>query len=106
MTPTRKMTRRSFLGRVAGGVVGGAALMAVTTTEAQAFQCTDNDLGRYADPVGRGRCRRRRPSNSCTDRDTGRYADPVGRGRRCRRRSCTDNDVGRYSDPIGRGRHC
>lgn len=105
MTPTRKMTRRSFLGRVAGGVAGGAALMAFSTTEAEAFQCTDSDTGRNADRAGRGR-RCRRPANNCTDRDTGRYADPVGRGRRCRRRSCTDSDTGRNSDPVGRGRRC
>ena len=95
--------------------MGGAAIGAVAiiggATPAEA-QFTDNDLGRYADPVGRGR--RGRPYTGVSDRDP---YDPYGRGRSYRRnrgrqrqrqrRSCTDRDYGpNYIDPVGRGRHC
>lgn len=102
MKPTRKLTRRSFLGRVAGGVVGGAALLATSAQEAEALQVTDRDTGRNSDPVGRG-------YTGYSDSDSGRNADRVNHGRRGRRRSggiqgCTDNDRGANSDPAGRGR--
>ena len=112
MKPTRKLTRRSFLGVVAGGVaaVGAVGLLASDEAEAQTG-CTDSDTGSYADRPDNGRrCghRRRRVYRSgCTDRDTGRYADPAGNGRcRSRRRSCTDSDTGSNADPAGRGRRC
>lgn len=123
MKPTRKLTRRSFLGRVAGGVVGGAALMTTGIPEAEALQVTDRDTGSGSDPAGRGytgysdndsgagsdrpnhgRRGRRGNNNStraCTDRDTGRGSDPVGRGSGTGR---TDNDSGRNSDRPGCGR--
>ena len=83
------------MGRVAGGIAGGAALTVLGTEPALA-QVTDRDTGRYADPIGRGRGRRR---SGCTDTDGGRYADPAGDGRCRRRTGCTDNDGGRYADP-------
>jgi hypothetical protein len=105
MKPTKKLSRRSFLGRVAGGAIaGGAALTILGETPAYA-QVTDTDTGRYADPVGRGRGRR---GSGVTDSDTGRYADPAGNGRGRRRRctGLTDADRGSWADPAdcGRGR--
>src|SRR6218665_4199862 len=102
MNTTTKLSRRSFLGRVAGGAIaGGAALTILGESPAEA-QVTDSDTGRYADPVGRGRGRR---YSGCTDSDTGRYADPGGNGRCTNRRTgCTDSDSGRYADPGGNGR--
>lgn len=103
MKPTRKLTRRSFLGRVAGGVVGGAALLATGAQEAEALQATDRDTGSNSDPVGRG-------YTGYSDSDSGRNSDRVNHGRRGRRggggnaSGCTDNDRGNNSDPAGRGR--
>jgi len=103
MKPTRKLTRRSFLGRVAGGVVGGAALLATGTQEAEALQVSDRDSGSNADPAGRG-------YTGYSDSDTGRGSDRVNHGRRGRRggrrgiQGCTDNDRGSNADPGGRGR--
>ena len=95
MKSTRKLSRRSFLGRVIGGAVaGGGALVALSgTAEAQV---TDNDTGSNSDPAGRGR--------GVTDNDSGTNSDPPGRGRGARRVSCSDNDSGTNSDPAGRGR--
>lgn len=135
MRPTRKISRRSFLGRVAGGaVVGGGALVALATG-AQA-QITDSDTGAYADPAGRGRGRRTGITDSDPSDPVGRGrgrrtgitdsdpSDPAGNGRGRRntgitdrdpsdpvgngrgRRSCSDSDGGAYADPIGRGRRC
>ena len=134
MTPTRKLSRRSFLATVAGTVAAAGAITIVAADPAEAFQtdsdsgpnsdppgggrgkggrrggsgCTDSDTGRYSDPAGNGRCRRRVNRSGCTDSDSGRYSDPAGNGRcrRRQRRSCTDSDSGRYSDPAGRGRRC
>ena len=101
MKPTRRLSRRSFLGRVAGGAVAAGAAMTVLTGPAEAQGCSDSDSGRYGDPAGRGR----RCGRSCTDSDTGRNSDGVGRGRRCGQRpSITDGDSGGNSDPAGRGR--
>lgn len=113
MKPTRKISRRSFMGRVAGGaLVGGAALTALTTRASA--QITDSDTGTYADPAGRGRGRRsgitdRDPTDApgrgrgtgITDRDP---SDPPGRGRGTSRTGITDGDVGRVADPVGNGR--
>ena len=103
MKPTRKLTRRSFLGRVAGGVVAGAAILATGAEEAEALQVTDRDTGRGSDPPGRG-------YTGYSDSDSGRGSDRVNHGRRGRRRGgnrvrgCTDNDRGSNSDPAGNGR--
>lgn len=101
MRPTRKVSRRSFLGSVAGGVFGGGALTLIAG-RAQAFQVTDRDTGVNADPVGRGR-----GGTGITDSDSGVGADPAGRGRGNRlppNTGITDSDTGAVRDPAGRGR--
>jgi len=113
----RKISRRSFLGRVAGGaaVVGGAFEL---MTGPAVAQVTDSDTGSNADPAGRGRGRTgvtdRDPGDAVgngrggrsgvTDNDTGSNADPAGNGRG--RRACSDSDSGTNADPVGRGRRC
>lgn len=98
MKPTRKLSRRSFLTRVAGGaIVGGGALMVLGGT-ASAYQVTDSDSGATSDPPGRGRRTRIR---GCTDADSGSNSDPAGNGRGSR---TTDSDSGPNSDPPNCGR--
>jgi hypothetical protein len=118
----RKVSRRSFLGRVLGGAVIGtvAVIGGATPAEAQTDSDPYDPVGggrgyrrRYRsgitdrdpyDPVGGGRGRRRRRRRGwtgITDRDP---SDPVGNGRgRRRRRICTDRDP---YDPVNRGRWC
>lgn len=112
MKPTRKLNRRSFMARVAGGVAAVGALGLVATDEAGAVQsgCTDSDSGPNSDSPGYGRsCGGRR--TGCTDSDSGPNSDPPGGGH-CRSRpvrartGCTDRDGGRYADGVGYGRHC
>ena len=80
-----KLSRRSFLGRVVGGaVVGGGAIVALTSS-AKA-QVTDSDPG---DPANR---------TGLTDQDP---SDPAGNGRG---NGVTDNDQGTNSDPARCGR--
>lgn len=99
MKVTRKLSRRSFLGRVAGGaVLGGGALM-LTGQTARAMQTTDADTGANADPPSRGRGTRRIPR--CTDGDTGANADPANNGRGNR---VTDSDTGANADQPSCGR--
>jgi hypothetical protein len=97
MKPTRKLSRRSFLTRVAGGaIVGGGAMIALSgSAHAQA---TDGDSGANADPAGRGRGGAGNRIRGCTDADSGANADPpsAGRGNRT-----TDGDP---SDPARCGR--
>ena len=78
MKPTRKLSRRSFLGRVAGGAIAGGAALTILGGEAQAQGCSDSDSGPNGDPGGSGR--RCGSGSGCTDSDTGQYADGVGRG--------------------------
>ena len=132
MTPRRKLSRRSFLTKVAGGsVLAGGALFFVAG-RAEAFQCSDSDPSpsRGGDPSGRGRyCGRSGARTGCSDNDNGRGSDPAAYGRRCaqatghtdndptdptnggrgysaRERNCTDSDSGSNSDNAGQGRHC
>lgn len=107
----RSMGRRSSIAAVGAAVLGAAAVVGITPSEAEA-QCTDRDP---SDAPGRGRgcgsgCTDRDPNDragygrrcgggGCSDRDPN---DPVGRGRYCGR-SCSDSDP---NDPVGRGRHC
>jgi hypothetical protein len=79
MKPTRKLSRRSFLTRVAGGAIVGGGAMVALASGAQAFQVTDADTGATADPANRGRGRT--PIRGCTDADSGARADPQGNGR-------------------------
>src|SRR3712207_6429495 len=88
MKPTRRISRRSFLGRVAGGAVAAGGAFAVLIDQARA-QVTDSDPH---DAVGNGR------GTGITDGDP---SDPGGNGRGT---GVTDGDRGRYADPAGRGR--
>ncbi len=92
MKPTRRLSRRSFIGRVAGGaIVGGAALTVLGASTASA-QVTDHDP---TDSPGHGR-------GNITDGDSGARADQAGHGRGPRRRSCSDQDSG---DSAGHASH-
>ena len=75
MKSTRKLSRRSFLTRVAGGAIVGGGAMIALTGGAQAFQTTDSDSGATADRPGNGR------GNRQTDSDSSDRAN-CGRGRR------------------------
>ena len=50
MKVTRKLTRRSFLGRVAGGAVLGGGALVLMGGSAEALQITDSDSGPIAIP--------------------------------------------------------
>jgi hypothetical protein len=99
MNPIRKISRRSFLGRIGAGTVGAGALM--TLTGCATFGYSDSDP---YDPIGggyggdgyggrggrsdrggggrgRGRGGRGRGGGGYTDNDRGPNADPAGRGR-------------------------
>lgn len=122
MKPMRKLNRRSFLERVAGGVVVVGGGLALLGSDARAWQLTDHDptdpvnqgrgggtgitdsdSGPGADVAGRGRGGPPRPgSTGVTDSDSGPNADAVGRGRGGT--GITDSDSGPYADPRGRGR--
>jgi len=96
----RKLTRRSFLGRVAGGVFAGGALASLAP-EAIAHPYSDSDP---SDGVGRGR-RMSRGSGGVwphSDTDVGRNSDPVGRAGRLGHYS--DTDTGAEGDPSSHGR--
>lgn len=96
MKTDRKLSRRSFLGRVAGGTVAGGAFLALAS-QAEALQVSDSDSGPNSDPAGRGR-------TGVTDSDSGPNADAPGRGRSRSSRPCTDRDSGPNADQAGRGR--
>ncbi len=97
MKPTRKVSRRSFMGTVAGGLAGSGAL-AIKSGTANA-QVTDSDSGPNSDQAGRGR------GNGVTDSDSGPNSDQAGAGRGNRRRGgVTDSDSGPNSDQAGSGR--
>ncbi|MEA3012629.1 MAG: hypothetical protein QOD42_1174 [Sphingomonadales bacterium] len=104
MKTTRRVSRRSFLVRVAGGTLIGGAALAVLGGAAGAAQINDND---GADPRGRGR-------GALTDADSGPRADRPGSGRGPRRTTCpaahgqgrgvNDGDNGANADAPGCGR--
>lgn len=106
MKMTRKLSRRSFLGTVAGGALAGGGALIVMSGTAGAVQRTDNDTGPRADPPGRGTRTGRTdadPSDqpgrgTVTGRTDGDPSDRPQRGRRC-----SDSDSG---DPAGGGRRC
>ena len=89
MKPTRKISRRSFLGRVAGGAIAGGAALTVLGETAHA-QVSDRDP---SDAPGRG-------YTGVTDNDSGSNADRANHGRG-RQSGITDHDPG---DPPGNGR--
>ena len=99
MKAERKLSRRSFLTRVAGGAVVGGGALVVLAGSAEALQVTDSDTGPNADPPGRGRGSNR--IRGCTDNDQGSNSDPAGNGRGNR---TTDADTGANSDPANCGR--
>ena len=76
MAKKGKLSRRSFLTRVAGAAIGTGAIGAVSGCATSGY--TDSDP---YDPVGGGRGGY--GTTGITDSDTGRYADPVGNGRHC-----------------------
>ena len=106
MKTIRRLSRRSFLGTVAGGAaLAGGAMVALSGT-AGAVQSSDNDSGPRSDPPGGG-TRTGRTDQDSSDRPgrgtaTGLNdsdpSDPPNRGR-----GCSDNDPG---DPPRRGRRC
>lgn len=97
MKTNRKLSRRSFIGRVVGGAVAGGGALVVLSGSAEAFQVTDSDSGANSDPAGRGR-------TGVTDSDSGPNSDRPGHGRSRSARPCTDSDSGPNSDQPGRGR--
>ncbi len=99
MKTTRRLSRRSFLTRVAGGAVAGGGALVMLGGTAQALQVTDADAAPNADPPNRGRGNVR--ISGCTDRDQGSNSDPAGNGRGNR---VTDRDTGPNSDPANCGR--
>ena len=118
MTPTRRLNRRSFLSRVAGGALaGGAFALCGGAARAQTGPytgVTDTDSGSYADNAGHGRGpggnRNGQPAQpqsgytGYSDSDSGANADPSGGGRRGRtptRTGATDSDP---TDSYGNGR--
>jgi hypothetical protein len=94
MKSNRKLSRRSFLTRVAGGAVVAGGAMVALTGSAEALQVTDSDQGPNADPPGRGRGGNH--IRGCTDADQGPNADQAGSGRGNRR---SDSDSGPNADP-------
>ena len=100
MKSSRKLSRRSFLTRVAGGAVAAGGAMVMMSGTAQA-QVTDADTGPHADGAGNGRGNNH--IRGCTDSDSGRNADGAGNGRGNR---TSDSDSGANGDPAncGRGR--
>jgi hypothetical protein len=96
MKTDRKLSRRSFLGRVVGGTVAGGAFVALAS-RAEALQVSDSDSGPNSDPPGRGR-------TGVTDSDSGPNSDRPNHGRSRSGRPCTDSDTGPNADRAGSGR--
>src|SRR5206468_6114706 len=84
MKVTRKLSRRSFLGRVAGGAIAGGAALTVLGGRAEAIQVSDSDSGPNADQPGHGR-------TGVTDSDSGPNSDRPGHGRGRGRTGLTDS---------------
>ena len=74
MKPIRKISRRSFLGRVGGGVVGAGSFLALTGCVSYPYGYSDADP--YDPAGGGGGGWGRRPPRGCTDNDRGHGADP------------------------------
>jgi hypothetical protein len=120
MKASRRLSRRSFVTSVLGGVVaGGATALIVGSARAQNIRytgVTDSDTGEHADRPGYGTGVR----SQYTDSDTGPNADaqfhghgPNGQGTTSgtgsygeRASGCSDTDGGPGADPSGRGRSC
>ena len=114
MAKKGKLSRRSFLGRVAGGVALTGAGAAFAGAAIQSYSGrSDADAGNTADTAGYGRTGRTDsdPNDSAnygaartglTDNDSGPCGDEANYGRG--ETGMTDNDQGSCSDPVGRGR--
>ena len=120
MRASRTLNRRSFVAKVAGGMIatGGAAALIVGPAHAQNYSgVTDCDSGNGADRPGYGTGNR----NQYTDRDTGPNSDPRCHGRGPNQQeggtsgygrygesasNCSDSDSGPGADPGGRGVRC
>ena len=122
MNTARRLNRRSFVARVAGGMVltGGAVALVAGPARGQNYSgVTDCDSGGGADRPGYGTGNR----NQYSDRDTGPNSDPRCHGRGPNRQEgstsgygqygiegqasgCSDTDGGPGADPGGRGRRC
>ncbi len=99
MHTSRKLSRRSFLASVAGGIVAGGAAAAAGAQTAKRCPLNDSDSGTNSD----------RATRAATDTDSGANADPPCRRRRTPRvsqRRCSDTDRGRNADPAYAGRRC
>ncbi len=105
MSEKKKLNRRSFMARIAGGVAiaGGATALVTGKAEAQNYTGrTDNDSGSNADRGGYGR-------TGLTDSDSGNGADRAGYGLGGNtggrgRTGLTDSDSGGNADNAGNGR--
>jgi hypothetical protein len=73
MKPIHKISRRSFLGRVAGGAVGAGSFLALTGCTTLGYSDSDP-----YDPIGGGGGGGRFGRGGYSDADTGSYADPAG----------------------------
>ena len=122
MKTSRRCNRRSFMTKVAGGMLatGGAAILVAGPASAQNYSgVTDCDSGNGSDRPGYGTGNR----NQYTDSDTGPNSDPrchghgpdrtegstsgYGRyGYDNRASGCSDSDSGAGADPGGRGIRC
>lgn len=99
-----RMSRRSMLGIVGGGLAIGATGVVVGrqahAQEPSQLNVSDSDTGGGSDPANRGR-------TNHTDRDSrggpDGSGDPDGYGV-CRQRGHNDADSGNNSDPSGQGR--
>ena len=110
MKVARKLTRRGFLQRVAGGLAIGAPLLLAGCSRAGAGQVTDQDSGAQSDPPGHGR------GQGFTDRDEAPINDPPLRGRGYGSDSdpsdpslngrCSDRDAGPNADPQNGSARC
>jgi len=115
MAKKTKLSRRSFLGRVAGAVTAtGAAGIVTGCATPGGTGYTDRDYGRYADRAGNGRGpnaprtgtpQQSQPQGGRTDWDPQDRAGQ-GVGGRVRRAGCTDADTGTFADGPGSGTRC
>jgi hypothetical protein len=92
MNVTRKISRRSFLGRIGGGAAAAGAVLTLSGCATLGYSDRDaydpvggggNGRGRRGRGGDDGRGRGGRGGGNCSDNDSGRNADPSGRGR-CR----------------------
>ncbi len=107
MAKKGKLSRRSFLTRVAGTTLAAGAAASITGVALAQNRTgrTDSDTGNSADRAGYGR-------TGVTDSDTGGNSDRAGYGRGSSvdrtgsGRNCSDSDSGSYADRAGYGRRC